>query len=76
MIRMLQVLSAVARWRAPADRLQTLQIYADLILEDARRDVSTSTDLADLRAAHDAFQATTASRSAVIRPTSETSKMN
>ena len=72
LIRMLQVLSAVASCERQPERLEVLQTHADLVLEDADRDVSTSADLADIRAAHDAFQETRASRSAIIhRPTSD-----
>ena len=72
LIRMLQVLAAVASCERRPERLTTLQIHADLVLEGANRDISTSADLADIRAAHDAFHETRASRSAIIRrPTSE-----
>jgi len=74
LIRILQVLSAVASCERQPERLNVLQAHADLVLEDADRGVSTSADLADTHAAYQQFRETSASRSAVIRcPTSEDS---
>ncbi|MEO6407923.1 MAG: DUF2254 domain-containing protein [Burkholderiaceae bacterium] len=57
LIRMLEVLTAVASGeRAPA-RVAELERHADLILGDAQRDVKTPADLADLRGRHDRFVA-------------------
>ena len=72
LIRILQVLSAVAGCERRPERLKVLQTHADLVLEDAERCVPTSGDRADISTAHEQFQKTSASRSAVIRrPTSE-----
>ena len=55
LMRMLEVLTAVAQAeRAPA-RLAELQRHADLVLADAVRDVASPADLADVRARHAAF---------------------
>jgi uncharacterized membrane protein len=69
LIRMLQVLSAVAGCERQPERLKILQAHADLVLEDAERAVATSADLADTRKAHGKFLEICASRSAVIHRT-------
>ena len=55
LIRLIEVLSAVAACeRAPA-RLMELQRHADLALGDAERSIATPADLDDVRRRHDIF---------------------
>ena len=56
LIRMLEVLTAVASCEHQPARVGELQRHADLVLGDAVRDVSTPADLADLRNRHAAFE--------------------
>ncbi len=56
LIRMLEVLTAVASCEHQSDRVSQLQRHAGLVLGDAVRDVSTLADLADLRTRHAAFE--------------------
>ena len=57
LIRMLDVLVAVAGCERETTRLSTLQRHADLILEDAERTIETHADLDDLRQRHLLFGA-------------------
>ncbi|MEP7300071.1 MAG: DUF2254 domain-containing protein [Caldimonas sp.] len=57
LIRMLEVLTAVAFCERAADRLAELKRHGDLILGDAGRDVRTPADLQDLREVHSRFAA-------------------
>ena len=57
LIRMLEVLVSVAGCERDTTRLAVLQRHADLILEDAERDVSTPSDLNDVRHRHERFAA-------------------
>ncbi len=56
LIRMLEVLGAVASVEHDPQRASALQRHADLVLADASRDVSTHLDLAELRRRHVAFE--------------------
>jgi len=49
LIRMLEVLTAVARCDRKPERLRALRRHADLVFEDAARDISTPADLQDVR---------------------------
>ena len=55
LIRMLEVLIAVAGCERDPDRLAGLQRHADLVRGDGERDVSTPSDLDDLKRRHDRF---------------------
>ena len=55
LIRLLEVLTAVASCELDAKRVATLERHADLVLDDARRDVSNPADLADVRGRRMAF---------------------
>ena len=55
LIRMLEVLTAVAGCERDGGRLASLQRHADLILGDAERDVGTPADLQDVTARHRRF---------------------
>ncbi|MEP7100605.1 MAG: DUF2254 domain-containing protein [Burkholderiales bacterium] len=55
LIRMLDVLCAVASCERDAARRATLRRHADLVLADASRTVGNESDLRDLRARHAAF---------------------
>ena len=55
LIRLLEVLTAVASCERNAQRLATLERHADLVLDDAQRDVSNPADLADIRGRGTAF---------------------
>ena len=57
LMRMLEVLAAVAGCERDPARLAALQRHADLVLGDGERDVSTPADLADLRRRHSRFGA-------------------
>lgn len=63
LIRMLDVMTAVASCERREERLAGLQRHADLVLADGERLVGTPADLADLRRRHAAF--TTARRQAL-----------
>ncbi len=56
LIRMLEVLTAVASCEHQPDRVQQLQRHAGLVRGDAERDVSTPADLADVNARYAAFE--------------------
>lgn len=56
LVRMLDVLTAVASCERDAQRLATLQRHADLILGDASRNIDTPSDLDDIRGRHHAFE--------------------
>ena len=55
LIRMLEVLTAVASCERDARRGAALQRHADLVLGDARRQIATPGDLADIEHRHDEF---------------------
>ena len=55
LIRELEVLTAVASCERDETRLSGLKRHADLVLDDAGRDVSTPADLAEVRARHATF---------------------
>jgi len=57
LIRMLEVLISVAGCERDPARLRVLQRHADLVQIDAERDVSTPSDLEDLRRRHKRFAA-------------------
>jgi uncharacterized membrane protein len=57
LIRMLEVLTAVAGVERRLERLAVLRRHADLVLGDGERDVSTPADLDDLRGRHRRFVA-------------------
>ena len=57
LMRLLEVLVAVLCCERAPSRVAALQRHADLVLEDAERDVSTPADLADLRKRHARFLA-------------------
>ena len=57
LIHQLDVLTAVAGCERDASRLAELQRHADLVLDDAERDVSNPADLADVSRAHRRFAA-------------------
>ena len=56
LIRMLEVLAAVASVEHAPLRTNALQRHADLVLADSERDVSTHLDLAELRRRHAGFE--------------------
>ena len=55
LIRLLEVLTAVASCEQDQERVRALRRHADLVLGDAERDVATPEDLADLRKRHVRF---------------------
>ncbi len=55
LIRLLEVLTSVAGCDAVPERVEALQRHADLVLDDATRDVANPADVADLRQRHRAF---------------------
>ena len=55
LIRMLDVLAAVAGCKSDATRLASLRRHADLVLADAVRTIGNPSDLRDLRERHAAF---------------------
>ena len=57
LMRILEVLAAVLGCEQNPSRVAVLQRHADLVLEDAQRDVSTPADLDDLRRRHARFAA-------------------
>ena len=57
LIRMLEVLIAVAGCERDPDRLAGLQRHADLVRGDGERDIGTPSDLEDLKRRHDRFVA-------------------
>ncbi|MEO6747947.1 MAG: DUF2254 domain-containing protein [Caldimonas sp.] len=56
LIRMLEVLAAVASCEQRPDRLAELERHAELVLSDAVRSVGSPADLADVRGRHAAFE--------------------
>ena len=56
LVRMLEVLAAVASYERAPDRLAELRRHANLVLADAGRDVGSPADLADVRARHATFE--------------------
>ena len=56
LIRMLEVLTAVAGCEPRPDRLAVLERHAELVLSDAVRSVGSAADLADVRRRHAAFE--------------------
>ena len=57
LIRLIEVLTAVASAEREPVRLQALQRHADLVRADAEHGLSSQSDLADLRRRHEAFVA-------------------
>ena len=57
LIRMLEVLTAVAGLERRPERLDVLRRHADLVLGDGERDVATPADLDDLKGRHRRFVA-------------------
>ncbi len=57
LIRLIEVLLAVLSCERESTRIETLQRHADLVLGDARRNVTTPADLADVVRRHEAFMA-------------------
>lgn len=55
LIRMLKTLHAVVSCERDRERMQLLQLHADLVFADAERDIANATDLATLRAHYQAF---------------------
>jgi len=56
LMRMLEVLAAVASVEHEPQRTSALQRHADLVLADASRDISTRLDLADIHRRHAEFE--------------------
>jgi uncharacterized membrane protein len=59
LLRILEVLAAVASCERAPDRVAELQRHADLVLADAIRNVGSPDDLADVRHRHAAFERVT-----------------
>jgi uncharacterized membrane protein len=57
LIRLLEVLTAVASCERDQKRMKALHRHADLVLGDAERGVATPSDLADIRKRHAGFVA-------------------
>ena len=57
LIRLLEVLTAVASCERDPERVRALSRHADLVLGDAERDVATPADLAEIRTRHAKFVA-------------------
>jgi uncharacterized membrane protein len=57
LIRILEVLTAVAGLERRPERLGVLRRHADLVLSDGERDVATPADLDDLKGRHRRFVA-------------------
>jgi uncharacterized membrane protein len=55
LIRLLEVLTAVASCERDPQRMEALERHADLVLGDAERDVATPADLANIRNRHARF---------------------
>ena len=55
LIRLLEVLTAVAGVETDPDRLDSLQRHADLVLQDAERELDTPGDVEDVRSRHRRF---------------------
>ena len=56
LIRMLEVLTAVASCERAVERIRELRRHADLVLDDAGRDIGSTSDLADVRGRHATFE--------------------
>ncbi|MEO7152196.1 MAG: DUF2254 domain-containing protein [Burkholderiaceae bacterium] len=56
LLRLLEVLTAVASCERAPERLAQLRRHADLVLADARRNVASVADLDDVRSRHAAFE--------------------
>lgn len=56
LIRMIEVMTAVASCETDAARIGALRRHADLVLGDAERTISTPADFRDLRMRHAAFE--------------------
>ncbi len=56
LMRMLEALTAVVSCEQDAARMAELQRHADLILQDAERDIETPADLQDVRTRHEGFK--------------------
>ncbi|TXH33586.1 MAG: DUF2254 domain-containing protein [Rhodospirillaceae bacterium] len=57
LVRILEVLTAVASLEGRPDRIATLRRHADLVLDDASRDIASPADLNDIRRRHKGFLA-------------------
>lgn len=57
LIRIVEMLTAVASCEHDPERAKVLQHHADLVQDDAERHISTADDLADLRKRQDDFKA-------------------
>ena len=57
LIRLTEVLTAVASCERDPARMATLRRHAGLVLGDAERDIATPADLGDLRRRHADFEA-------------------
>lgn len=57
LMRMLEVLTAVADRERDPGRFETLHRHADLVVADAMRDIQTPGDIADVRKRHSTFTA-------------------
>ena len=55
LIRQLEVLTQVVSCERDRERMASLKRHADLVLDDAERDIAAPGDLADLRRRHGAF---------------------
>ncbi|WP_022724519.1 DUF2254 domain-containing protein [Rhodopseudomonas sp. B29] len=55
LIRMVEVMARVASCERDPSRMATIRRHADLVLNDAEREIGNPSDLADLRARHLAF---------------------
>ena len=66
LIRMLEVLTAVACCERAPGRTAELRRHAGLVLDDAGRDIGSPADLADVRGRHAAFERVAAGQSAFV----------
>jgi uncharacterized membrane protein len=55
LIRLIEVLTAVVACERRPERIQALLRHADLVLDDAARDIKNPSDLRDVRGRYDAF---------------------
>jgi uncharacterized membrane protein len=55
LLRQLEVLTQVVSCERDRERMASLKRHADLVLDDAERDIAAPGDLADLRRRHGAF---------------------
>ena len=56
LIRLLEALTAVVSCEHAPARVKALQRHADLVLDDAQRDISTPSDLAEIRKRRAGFE--------------------